>query len=435
MAMMTGIGSTSAGCGGPTPPGTVTVLALWTGHEATEFRRVLTRFQERTGITVNYTGGREAPTALAQAVDKGNPPDVAVLSDPVAFQDYVTRHKVIPLDGVVDPQQLSGQYPDSWLRLMLAGSSRYYAVVVKASLKSLIWYDPQAFRALGYRPPRTWGDLNAFNQNAIRAGTPPWCMGLESTSDSGWPGTDWIEDILLHQSGPGTYQRWIDGTLPWTSAEVKQAWQTWGQIVATPGAIDGGGRSALITDYASAGAGLFRKSPGCLLDHQASFITAPYSATALEGGGLAQPGRDFDLFAFPQIDARYTNALEVGADLAGMFTDTPQARSLMAFLATSEAQQIWPGIPGSGALSVNTAVPLSVYGNPAAATMARMITGRTSSTSASPNPTTLSFDASDLMPASIRTAFYQAVLQYVANPGQLDDILTRLDQVRSHTNQ
>jgi alpha-glucoside transport system substrate-binding protein len=319
--------------------------------------------------------------------------------------------------------------------LMRAGSSSYHAVVVKASLKSLIWYDPQVFRARGYEPPRTWDELTALNGRAIPAGTPPWCMGLESTPASGWPGTDWIEDILLHQSGPVTYQKWIDGTLPWTSPEVKQAWQRWGQIVATAGAIDGGARSALITNYGSAGAGMFRRSPGCLMDHQASFITANYSATTTANGKAAQPGKDFDLVAFPRIDDRYSNALEVGADLAAAFTDTPQARALVAFLASPEAQQIWPEIAGSGALSVNTAVPLSVYGNPIATTMARMVTGRASSTSASPAPTTLSFDASDLMPAAIKTAFYQAVLQYVANPSQLDDILTRLDRVRSHTDQ
>jgi alpha-glucoside transport system substrate-binding protein len=258
-------------------------------------------------------------------------------------------------------------------------------------------------------------------------------MGLESTSDSGWPGTDWIEDILLHQSGPVAYQKWIDGTLPWTSPEVKGAWRRWGEIVSSPDAMDGGARSALITSFADAGAGMFRSTPGCLMDHQASFITSTYSATQTSSGKTAQPGTDFDLFAFPQIDDRYTNALEVGADLAGMFTDTPQARALIGYLSSAEAQQIWPSVPGSGALSVNTEVPLSVYANPIAETMARMVTGRASPASASPIPTTLSFDGSDLMPAAVRTAFYQGVLQYVANPGQLDDILSRLDRVRSYT--
>ena len=34
---------------------------------------------------------------------------------------------------------------------------------------------------------------------------PEWCVGLASQQTSGWPGTDWIEDILLHQAGPARY--------------------------------------------------------------------------------------------------------------------------------------------------------------------------------------------------------------------------------------
>lgn len=430
------LGSALAGCTAARAE-SVTVMALWTGPEEAAFRQVLARFREKTGITVHYSGGPETPAALAAAVNRGSPPDVAVLSDPVAFRDYRARGKLTALDGVLDPRQMDQQYPASWLRLMRAESNHYYAVVVKASLKSLLWYNPAVFRARGYLPPRTWQEMNALSRTAIRTGSAPWCLGLEAAPASGWPGTDWIEDILLHQSGPETYQRWIDGTLPWTSPEVEQAWRRWGQLVGTSGAIDGGVRSALITNFASAGSGMFRRNPTCLMDHQASFITATYSTAVTAGGTAALPGRDFDLIAFPQIDGRYANALEVGADLAGMFHDTPQARTLLAFLATPQAQQIWPGIPGSGALSANTAVPLSVYPTSVSTTMARMITGRPASTATSATaptaPTTLSFDASDLMPAPLRIAFQQAVLQYIANPGQLPDILSRLDRIRTRS--
>jgi alpha-glucoside transport system substrate-binding protein len=317
---------------------------------------------------------------------------------------------------------------------MRAGQQTYYAVVVKASLKSLIWCDPKVFRADHYGPPQTWTELTALSRRAADAGTSPWCLGLESTSDSGWPGTDWIEDILLHQSGPEIYQSWYKGTLPWTSPQVKQAWQRWGEIVGSSRMMDGGARSALITNYGNAGGGMFRKNPGCLMDHEASFIMANYSTTLAQNGKVAQSGADFNLVPFPWIDDRYANALEVGADLAGMFRNTPQARALIQFLASKDAQQIWPGVPGSGALSANTDVPLSVYGNLLFTNPAKIITGKAAaSLSSGSAPLSLSFDASDEMPAAVRTAFYQAVLQYVADPRQLDGILSRLDSIRTRT--
>src|SRR5690606_39891880 len=41
------------------------------------------------------------------------------------------------------------------------------------------------------------------------------------------------------------------------------------------------------------------------------------------------------------------------------------------------------------------------------------------------------FDASDLMPEAMNAAFWQAVLDYTQNPGQLDSILANLDQVQA----
>jgi alpha-glucoside transport system substrate-binding protein len=315
---------------------------------------------------------------------------------------------------------------------MRAGADRPHAVVVKASLKSLIWYPPQAFRARGFSPPRTWEELEALTRAAVAGGTPAWCLGLESVSASGWPGTDWIEDILLHESGPAVYQKWIDGDLAWTSPQVRSAWQRWGRLIAAPAAINGGPRSALITSYADAGAPMFHASPGCLMDHQASFIAANYTRRTAADGSAVRSGRDFDVFAFPSIDDRYAGALEVGADLAGTFTGTPEARTLIAYLATPQAQRIWPGQPGSGALSASTAVPPSDYPDHISATMAGMITGR-SETGSLTVPPTVSFDASDLMPAHLATAFGQAALEYLAHPQKLPALLLSLDQIRQRT--
>ena len=43
---------------------------------------------------------------------------------------------------------------------------------------------------------------------------------------------------------------------------------------------------------------------------------------------------------------------------------------------------------------------------------------------------TLCFDAADLMPATMRNAFYRAALEYLSDPSQLYTILKELDDVR-----
>ena len=129
-------------------------------------------------------------------------------------------------------------------------------------------------------PHLTWAQLMRLTSGMAAGGTTPWCMGLEDSSSSGWPGTDWIEDILLHRSGPQVYDQWVAGTLPWTSPLVVRAWQVFGQIANTPGQVRGGTEAELLTSYGQAGQPLFGSPPGCYLDHEASFITAFYTVSS-----------------------------------------------------------------------------------------------------------------------------------------------------------
>jgi alpha-glucoside transport system substrate-binding protein len=101
-----------------------------------------------------------------------------------------------------------------------------------------------------------------------------------------------------------------------------------------------------------------------------------------------------------------------------MVRDTPAARKLLGYLTGTRAQTLWAR---EGALSPNRGVPADAYpADPVAQGTAKALR----------DADTIRFDASDLMPASMRGAFYRAVLAYVAAPERLDDILADLDQAR-----
>jgi alpha-glucoside transport system substrate-binding protein len=118
---------------------------------------------------------------------------------------------------------------------------------------------------------------------------------------------------------------------------------------------------------------------------------------------------------FPEIEY---NGVVAGGDLFGMFNDTPQARSLMQWLVTPEAQQIWVEI--GGALSPNKGVSLDAYPDEISSRLAEALVGAEE----------VVFDASDLMPTEMNAAFWSAVLDYVQNPDNLDSILENLDAVQ-----
>ncbi len=419
------------GCASPAAAATVTVLGSWTGDEENGFLAMIRGFEEKYGIQVDYTGTRDASAVLASDLENGNPPDLAVLATPGELRQEAANGTLVPIDTALSSARLTSEYGPGWLHLMRAagpsGAPHYYAIIVKAALKSVIWYDPRKMPprdlALLTSPRLTWGQLTELTGNLAAAGAAPWCMGFEDSSNSGWPGTDWIEDILLHQSGPDVYDSWVAGTLPWTSAPVVRAWQTFGQIALTPGQVYGGTRAELLTNYGQAGQPMFAGKPGCYLDHEGSFITGFYTQDWLGAPGSGahpRPGIDFRFVPFPALTPAGQGAEEVAGDLLGMFHDTAAARELIAYLTTPQAQEAWISRPGSGAISVNRLVPLSDYPDPVSRDLAQDLT----------RAADVRFDASDSMPQAMQNAFYSAVLEYLDSPGQLSVILRGLDQVR-----
>jgi alpha-glucoside transport system substrate-binding protein len=385
---------------------TLTVLASWTGVEETAFKQVLKGFEDETGIKVNYTGTRALNQVLQADVQKGQPPDVAVLPSPGELANYVRGGYVHDVDGILGDRP-EESYSRQWLTLLKVETSKIQAVPVKADLKSIVWYNPVTF---GNARPTTWDELTAVAGGLRARGVAPWCVGMGATPASGWPGTDWIEDILLLQSGPAAYQRWSAGTLAWNSPEVERAWTTWGELVTTPGSMRGGTTAALLTDFGDAGRGMFTGPPGCMMEHQGSFMLGGYRNQGVAGG-------NFDYFPFPTSAANPNGASEVSADLAAMFRPSDHARRFMAYLADERGQKVWPSL--GSAFSANKKV--DVYADGVGKRIAARLTAEAP----------LCFDASDLMPATMSDAFTRAALEYLGNPASLDSLLDSLEKVRA----
>ena len=64
--------------------GNVSVIGVWTGPEQESFQAVIDGFTtEYPDVTVKYTsGGDNIVTVLSTAIEGGNPPDVATVSQP-----------------------------------------------------------------------------------------------------------------------------------------------------------------------------------------------------------------------------------------------------------------------------------------------------------------------------------------------------------------
>jgi alpha-glucoside transport system substrate-binding protein len=361
-------------------------------------------FTEQTGIEIAYTGTRDLATQITTGIAGGNTPDVAGLPGPGQMVTWARSGDLKPLDDVITVADYRDSSPKGFADLGLV-DGKMVGIFTKATVKGLIWYNTKVYTG---GVPADWAAVMATDPAPAEA---LWCVGWESGGDSGWPGTDWIEDIVIRQSGPDISDQWQRGELKWSSPEIKAAFEELGKVLD----LTFGGPNVIVgTNFGAAGNPLFTDPPGCLFHHQASFITSFF----MDQGG-AKEG-DFDFFVMPDINPAYTGALTGGGDLFGMFNDTPQARALIQWLVTPQAQQIWAEI-GGGYLAANKFVSPSVYPDDASRKSAEAFV----------NAQTFRYDAGDLMPTPMQRAFFSAMVEFAQNPGNLDSILTNLDSVQA----
>ncbi|MEP6638651.1 MAG: extracellular solute-binding protein [Chloroflexota bacterium] len=409
--------STGGGSGAPaasggaagsgTLGGTVSVIGQWTGAEQDSFLATVAPWEAQTGAKVQYTGTRDSNAVLSTGIQSGLLPDLAGLPGPGQMAEYSKAGALKALDDVLDVTTYKSETSPGLVELgTLEG--KITGIFIKADIKGLFWYNTGVYKG---GVPTTYDDLLAKGKEAagtIGGDAKTFCVGLESGATTGWPGTDWIEGFVLHQSGPDVYDKWITGQQKWSSPEIKQAFEAFGNVIENS---FGGSKNVLATNFVASGDHLFSKPPGCVFVNHATFITDAFKKT-----GGAKDGQ-FDFFPFPDINPTYAGIVEGSGDLFGMFNDTPQAKSLIAYLATAQAQSIWVG--KGGALSANKSV--SNYPNDilkkAAADLAAAKVFR--------------FDAGDNMPQAMNDAFNKGIVDYTKDPSKLDSVLTNLDTVQT----
>ncbi len=390
---------------------TVTVLGTWGGAERDAFMKMLEPFEAATGIKVEFTGTRDLPTILTTRVAAGNPPDISGIPNPGQMQEFAEIGALVDLSEFMDIGKLQDEYSKTWIDLGSYGG-KLYSIFISADLKSLVWYSPKAFASAGYQIPQTWDELMTLSDKMVAQGKTPWSIGLESGAASGWPGTDWIEDIMLRTAKPEVYDKWVNHEISWTDSAVKRAFEIFGDIARSDKYVYGGAATALTNNFGDAPNVLFTSPPRAYMHKQATFI----KSSILNYDPTLKPGEDFSFFPFPSIDPEYGTPALGAADMFAVFNNTPEAQALMRYLATAGAQEIW--VVELGKLSVNRRVNPSAYPDDLTREAAQILA----------SAQTFRFDGSDLMPAAVGSgSFWSGILDYVGGE-DLDSVLERIEE-------
>ena len=391
-----------------TSTGKVTILGSISGADQEKLEAALAPFVEATGIEVEYQGTAAFTSVLPVRVETGNQPDLALFPQPGLMADYARQGLLVPINSWIEQTDLEQAYSQDWLRLGSV-NGQLYGLWLRASVKSLVWYNPKAFQTAGYQVPQTWSELENLSQTIVNQGKVPWCLGIESGEATGWVGTDWIEDIILRTSGPQVYDQWIQHEIPFNDPAVRLAFEKFGDIALNPKLVVGGTVGVINTPYGRSPNGLFTDPPQCYLHRQASFIASFFP----EGVIL---GEDVDIFPLPPIQPKSGLPILVGGDVMAMFNDTPEARKLLQYLTTAQPYQIWASL--GSYISPHQQVSLEIYPNSVIRKQAEILA----------DADVIRFDASDMMPGIVGTgAFWMGVVEYIEGT-DVDTVLVDINQ-------
>lgn len=370
------------------------------GAEGEVLQSVYKAFTEATGTKVNYTGTQDLNSIVQSRVQAGNPPAVADLSIGVA-KGYAEQGLLMDLSSVIGQDELSANYSQG----LLDGASDGGKVfgVYQGFSNFMLWYDPTQYS--GPKDPQTWQQVVDWTDQQAAAGTPVWCAAEEAGGGSGFPGAQFIEVLFAKKYGPDKLRQWGEGQLAWTSPEVKDAWQMFGQIATDDTKVSGGVQGSLSAPIATGYNGLVTQPATCQAAVWGSWVPGLI-------GAEAEPGKNIDFFKVPGSDPQYADTEIFQTTVAVAFADDPTTEAFMKFIESTEAQTLLASADQWPVANVN--VPTDTYDSTLLAKAADTYFGDDVDLAVGPNV---------LSNAAVSGAFYKGVVSYLQDPASLDQVL------------
>ena len=416
--VLASIGAAAPSTSAAPPAGTVEVLAPYTESDQATFMRVLDAFTARTGIKVEYTRCCNGSLPrLETRIAAGDPPDVAVLSAPGDVTRFAHAGELVPLSSLgLTRKHMRQNFAGGELRLASVAGV-LYAVPLKASSKSIIWYRPDSFRRYGFSVPRNWTQLLSVTRAFKAKGIIPWSVGGGPGPDSSWTLTDWFENIYLRTAGPTRYERLFSGRLAFTDKSVREAIKSMLQIINNRFVV-GGIRGALNTNWIDAISSVFGRKAKSQLYMEGGFV----GQIALgQLNTSLRPGVTINSTPWPTIDGGYRNDIIGGTDLAVAINNTASSRQLLRYLASAAAGDVWAAAgttTGSWSVSPNRLVPRSGYANKLVGNEASQVA----------NAQRIEFDGSDELPGMLAEEWATALQTIIGRPAAVEQTLARFQR-------
>lgn len=384
------------------------------GVELDDLVESVADFEECTGILVDVVGTQQAETQITVRAESGDAPELMIIPQPGLLNRLIADGHVLPAAQSVE-DNVDEFWSESWKGYGTVDGT-FYAAPLMASVKGWVWYSPSEFADKGLEVPTTWAELLDVTATLAEDSTStykPWCVGFGSGDATGWPGTDWVEDLVLRIAGPDAYDQWVAGELKFSDPEIRAAFDEVGKILLNEDYVNGGfgGVESIVSTTFNDG-GLPILDGNCSLHHQASFYEAQWPA-----GTTVAPDGDIWAFLTPKFDANAGDSVTGGGEFVAKFVDSPAVDALQTFMASDDWANIRVGL--GGVISANKGLDPSLASSDIARASVEILQAE---------DTVFRFDGSDLMPAAVGTgAFWTGLNDWVVGDLTTDQLLRFID--------
>lgn len=362
-------------------------------------------FTDCTGATIKYEGSKEFEAQLPIRVAGGNAPDIAYIPQPGLLATLVKTGKAKPAPAET-AKNVDDMFGADWKGYGTV-NGQFYAAPLGANVKSFVWYSPKDFKDGNYQVPKTWDELMTLTKkiaddNKANADVKPWCIGIASGEATGWPATDWLEDVLLRTAGPDVYDQWVKHTIPFNAPPILDALSKVGAIWKNPAYVNGGFgdiKTIASTTFQDGGQPILDK--GCYMHRQAGF----YAANWPKGTKI---GEDGDVFAFylPPVDEAKGKPVLGGGEFVLAFADRPEVKAFQTYLSSALwANEKAKATPDGGWVSANKKLDVNNLTSPIDKLSAQILQDPKA---------VFRFDGSDQMPSAVGAGtFWKGMTNWV----------------------
>jgi ABC-type glycerol-3-phosphate transport system substrate-binding protein len=285
--------------------------------------------EKKTGVKIvasPYSSPEQYKAFIQASLTSGSPPDMFSWWTGQTFKDLVASGQIAPLDDVWKEMVASGQYDPSSAALFTVDGHPYGVPMLLA--RWVVLYNKDMFKEVGISEPKTWDDLMADAAKLKAAGHTP----FEATVQEGWRGFIWFQELML-RTDPKAFNGLSDGTVPYDSDAVKNAFKIWGDLYAK-GYFSDPRSNEEAKDFASGKA--------------AMYLIGEWAQGIVEKAGL--PADKIGVFIMPNVDASLPSSVIVEGGPIVVSKAGKEKKSVMTalnFWSSVDGANVWAAASGN----------------------------------------------------------------------------------------